>query len=1503
MEDKSNNKATSPDSSKQRQSPNRAPSPVSPPATVGSSQPRPDRMVSKGGDGETVVLAEVVGEVTKSEDNFVGSSTGRSRSADLTSSGEFLGGGQSETMKAEARAGSGSQVVVDESSTNPKTGVEQGVSVSEPVERDSSALNIFESIVARVRDAEIGKQLKVKETLAQLGMSADEISYFVGSLSIADENPTPPSGHAGGSNRPSSKEILEEDEEEPKYAATRDKVMRGIPISHHIGQTGESERSEVGGEEEEPEGEPSDEDDDTECDPYENLQGKGGLILPSKVDVDDASRAGASIEYWDVVPGQVGLRAERDFGKHEYVGTLRLLPFVEGQSKQQYAVYDQEGRKCNGAGAGCAKFANHSCYPNCRFRFDEVHDMGGQLTLATKRRVRKGDWLTVDYRWGSELPPGVTERTPCYCGHPSCRGALETSADDACSVTSGESIASCSTDSRVKEEPDRRASSSTHRRISKPGLVARKASVGRQGYPPSAAAASVASMSTTAWSRRRSSDERGGVGAGEAAPRASGSVEEAPPRYSSVMGGGSAPSTRIGQRESVSTRTAVGVSGQAGEPEERVRAPSTMGERDHRERETEVRAVERGGEKGVRVRVDEGANVVLEGRRESTPPTREAVVPPSPDTMYIMRQTNEALARREAWADETDSSSEGAASTSSSSHASADDEGRLGQRQKQKVGRGSKREKRRERRKGRKKDAQRDKKDARAHRKYCSASGCSCSGSGSERGAVADAGGRGRGPRTDERQQEIQQLKQQVAALQQQQQFSQQHQVNAPSPDSMTSLPQQPNFSPSVQSARLHQPHATTSAAISSQQFAAMSQHERQQYLWERRRQAAANVGTRRRRQSMGVMNRLEEAPMDDGPGPLDDHAFLDWFEVEMAKRIARSGSGVQSGVPPLAATPGVAERAASRHTPAVADHAAAAVGVVQSGRKGCYDLYGQWHDWRSEPHLRQSDIPRWKQRHPKAAMEWLRRYERAAMVEGWTPRQAIDALVVAMPDAEAEAWATQTAEVVLRQPVDTMWSTFARLFENQFAPKNHHTKKIAATAYHSVKQSPVETVDAYAARVRELSETLLAHMKSPPEEWDVDLLTTFQKGLRSELQSKFTALGALAPSTFQKAVDYARQQEEDLQEQVERDPVGVNVGKRGGSKKAAVAAAAVEVEADSKMSGDSKASAGVGVGAEANVGQGVDERAQLHQTAMEQLQVQHTQLQQQQWQMQQTIMQQQQQIQQQLIQQQQMAALDHHQYQDAWGGGQQSEVMAASFSHPPSHPDWVDRMQQPAVDPYLLQQQNEAVVMLMEAERGGRPFAGACHICQQPGHRAVDCSQRVRVAPGSSGAGAVICWKCGEPGHTSPQCVHQRVWCTRCQSDTHNDRACEEPARYESRMQRGRAGQYQRAGQRPGGDQRNSAARRPAARPPIRGARPPQQPFPEQVPVPQQAAQPYQQPPAPYQQPVVQYQQQPGVLYPPQPVPVQRGQQQSAGGGGVTSPPQQVPPSQQQQPARPQLN
>jgi SET domain-containing protein len=85
------------------------------------------------------------------------------------------------------------------------------------------------------------------------------------------------------------------------------------------------------------------------------------------------------------------------------------------RDKRICLFYLNARRVIDGAvGGSGAQFINHGCDPNLRTR-----RIRGHIFYFSRKRIRKGEELTVDYRF-----PKNAARVACRCGSPSCRGTI-----------------------------------------------------------------------------------------------------------------------------------------------------------------------------------------------------------------------------------------------------------------------------------------------------------------------------------------------------------------------------------------------------------------------------------------------------------------------------------------------------------------------------------------------------------------------------------------------------------------------------------------------------------------------------------------------------------------------------------------------------------------------------------------------------------------------------------------------------------------------------------------------------------------------------------------------------------------------------------------------------------------------------------------------------------------------------------------------------------------------
>jgi uncharacterized protein len=91
------------------------------------------------------------------------------------------------------------------------------------------------------------------------------------------------------------------------------------------------------------------------------------------------------------------LKAWRSRSPRIYLARLNLYWAVDGSS-----------------GGSGAELINHSCDPNLDWRRSHGH-----LYFFSRRRIRRGEELTLDYAFRKDGPA-----VPCRCGAPSCRGTI-----------------------------------------------------------------------------------------------------------------------------------------------------------------------------------------------------------------------------------------------------------------------------------------------------------------------------------------------------------------------------------------------------------------------------------------------------------------------------------------------------------------------------------------------------------------------------------------------------------------------------------------------------------------------------------------------------------------------------------------------------------------------------------------------------------------------------------------------------------------------------------------------------------------------------------------------------------------------------------------------------------------------------------------------------------------------------------------------------------------------
>jgi len=99
----------------------------------------------------------------------------------------------------------------------------------------------------------------------------------------------------------------------------------------------------------------------------------------------------------------------------EYTG--EKIDWAEGNRRKHspYLFILDEAWMLDGAvGGSGAEFVNHSCAPNLVTRIMKKH-----ILYMSRRRIRKGEELTVDYNYDD-----TDETFRCACGAPTCRGTI-----------------------------------------------------------------------------------------------------------------------------------------------------------------------------------------------------------------------------------------------------------------------------------------------------------------------------------------------------------------------------------------------------------------------------------------------------------------------------------------------------------------------------------------------------------------------------------------------------------------------------------------------------------------------------------------------------------------------------------------------------------------------------------------------------------------------------------------------------------------------------------------------------------------------------------------------------------------------------------------------------------------------------------------------------------------------------------------------------------------------
>jgi uncharacterized protein len=130
----------------------------------------------------------------------------------------------------------------------------------------------------------------------------------------------------------------------------------------------------------------------------------------------------------------LGAFAARALPAGHIVGTYEGRRYEPNQEADQPWDHDvtyvfglSDGTLIDGAeGGNATRHINHSCEPNCQACEETDEDGNLAIVIRTRRRVRGGEELFIDYR----LDVGDADPAdyPCRCGSPRCRGTLAATA-------------------------------------------------------------------------------------------------------------------------------------------------------------------------------------------------------------------------------------------------------------------------------------------------------------------------------------------------------------------------------------------------------------------------------------------------------------------------------------------------------------------------------------------------------------------------------------------------------------------------------------------------------------------------------------------------------------------------------------------------------------------------------------------------------------------------------------------------------------------------------------------------------------------------------------------------------------------------------------------------------------------------------------------------------------------------------------------------------------------